>query len=89
VDRASLEQLLGRGLSLAEIGRRFGLHESTVGYWVERYETPRMEHGTRGGAAYRASGWSNWSCRSFRSQPSQMRRIAARPPCAIGCVGMA
>jgi transposase len=37
VDRASLEQLLGQGLSLAEIGRRFGLHESTVGYWVGKH----------------------------------------------------
>lgn len=37
MDRASLEQLLGQGLSLAEIGRRFDLHESTVGYWVEKH----------------------------------------------------
>jgi transposase len=37
VDRASLEQMLGRGLSLAEIGRRFGRHESTVAYWVQKY----------------------------------------------------
>lgn len=37
MDRVSLEQLLSQGLSLAEIGRRFGKHESTVGYWVERY----------------------------------------------------
>jgi hypothetical protein len=35
MDRASLEQLLSQGLSLAEIGRRFELHESTVGYWLE------------------------------------------------------
>jgi hypothetical protein len=33
VDRVSLEQLLGQGLTLAEIGRRFDLHEATVGYW--------------------------------------------------------
>jgi transposase len=37
MDRASLEELLGRGLSLAEIGRRFRRHESTVGYWVEKF----------------------------------------------------
>jgi 5-methylcytosine-specific restriction endonuclease McrA len=37
MDRTSLEQLLGQGLSLAEIGRRFDLHESTVGYWVEKH----------------------------------------------------
>jgi transposase len=37
MDRGSLEQLLGQGLSLAEIGRRFGKHEATVGYWVEKH----------------------------------------------------
>jgi transposase len=37
MDRTSLEQLLGQGLSLAEIGRRFDLHESTVGDWVEKH----------------------------------------------------
>jgi transposase len=37
VDRASLEKLLNQGLSLAEIGRRFGRHESTVAYWVQKY----------------------------------------------------
>jgi transposase/5-methylcytosine-specific restriction endonuclease McrA len=38
VDRASLETLLAQGLSLAGIGRRYGLHESTVGYWARKYE---------------------------------------------------
>jgi len=37
MDRASLEQLLSQGLSLAEIGKRFGRHEATVGYWVKKY----------------------------------------------------
>jgi len=37
--------MLSDGLSLAEIGRRVGLHEATVGYWAER-------HGLR--AAYAA-----------------------------------
>lgn len=37
MDRASLEQLLGQGLSLGEIGRRFGRHESTVGYWAQKH----------------------------------------------------
>jgi transposase len=44
MDRASLEQLLGRGLSLAEIGKRFGLHESTVGYWVEKHGLRAVNH---------------------------------------------
>jgi transposase len=38
MERASLEQLLGQGLSLAEIGRRFGRHESTVAYWVRKHD---------------------------------------------------
>jgi IS30 family transposase len=37
VERAPLEQLLGQGLSLAEIGRRLGMHESTVAYWALRH----------------------------------------------------
>jgi transposase len=37
VDRASLELLLRQGLSLAEIGRRIGRHESTVGYWAQKH----------------------------------------------------
>lgn len=37
MDRASLEKLLGQGLSLAEIGRRLQVHESTVGYWVQKH----------------------------------------------------
>jgi len=52
MDRTSLEQLLGRGLSLAEIGRRFGLHESTVGYWVEKHglqAVNRDKYAARGG----------------------------------------
>lgn len=37
MDRGSLERLLAQGLSLAEIGRRFDLHEATVGYWVKKH----------------------------------------------------
>jgi transposase len=52
MDRASLEQLLGQGLSLAEIGRRFGRHESTVAYWVEKHgleAVNREKHAAKGG----------------------------------------
>jgi transposase len=52
MDRASLEQLLGQGLSLAEIGRRVGLHESTVGYWVQQHglqAVNREKYAARGG----------------------------------------
>lgn len=37
MDRDSLALLLAQGLSLAEIGRRFGRDESTVGYWVKKH----------------------------------------------------
>jgi transposase len=37
MDRAALEQMLGEGLSLAEIGRRVGRHEATVAYWLKRH----------------------------------------------------
>src|SRR3979411_1647900 len=37
MDRDRLQALLAQELSLAEIGRRVGLHESTVGYWVAKH----------------------------------------------------
>jgi transposase len=52
MDRSSLELLLSQGLSLAEIGRRFGRHESTVAYWVEKHglePAARDKHAARGG----------------------------------------
>ena len=52
MDRAELQALLAEGLSLAEIGRRHGLHESTVGYWVKKHglKAARQEkHAARGG----------------------------------------
>jgi transposase len=44
--------MLGEGLSLAEIGRRLGRHESTVAYWVDRHglrANNRERHAARGG----------------------------------------
>jgi transposase/DNA-directed RNA polymerase subunit RPC12/RpoP len=52
MDRLSLERLLDQGLSLAEIGRRFDRHESTVAYWVQKYglhANGRERHSARGG----------------------------------------
>lgn len=52
MDRAELQQLLQEGLSLAMIGRREGLHESTVGYWVKKHglKAAHLEkHAARGG----------------------------------------
>jgi transposase len=52
VDRDSLDALLRRGLSLAEIGRRFARHEATVAYWVRKHgleAVNRDRHASRGG----------------------------------------
>jgi transposase len=52
MDRDALEQMLGEGLSLAEIGRRVDRHESTVAYWVDRHRlraNHRERHTARGG----------------------------------------
>jgi transposase len=54
MDRSSLEQMLGQGQSLAEIGRRFDLHESTVGYWVSKHGLQAVsheKHAAKGGLA--------------------------------------
>jgi transposase-like protein len=51
VDRSSLESLLQQGVSLAEIGRRFGRHESTVAYWLQRHglrAVNREKHAPKG-----------------------------------------
>jgi transposase len=51
MDRTTLEELLIEGVSLAEIGRRFDRHESTVAYWVAKYELQapgRERHSARG-----------------------------------------
>lgn len=47
-----MEVLLDRGLSLAEIGRRFDRHEETVRYWLKKYgleAVQREKHAARGG----------------------------------------
>jgi transposase len=44
MNRASLEQLLGQGLSLAEIGRRVGRHEATVSYWLKKHGLAAVNH---------------------------------------------
>ncbi len=38
MDRTALIEMLDEGLSLAEIGRRVGRHESTVAYWTSKYD---------------------------------------------------
>jgi IS30 family transposase len=52
VDKGSLEVLLGQGLSVEQIGRRFGKHPSTVAYWMARHglvANGRDKHAAKGG----------------------------------------
>jgi IS30 family transposase len=52
MDKASLKVLLGLGLSVAEIGRRFGKDPSTVSYWMQKHgleAVNREKHAARGG----------------------------------------
>jgi transposase len=52
VDRESLKLLLAQGLSLEAIGRRYGKHPSTVGYWVQKHGLRAAnadKHAPRGG----------------------------------------
>jgi transposase len=52
MDRASLEEFLSQGLSLAEIGKRVGKHEVTVAYWVKKHglaAVNREQHVAKGG----------------------------------------
>jgi transposase len=52
MDRESLVHLLEMGLSLDEIGRRFGRDRSTVGYWVRKHGLRAVnvtKHSPRGG----------------------------------------
>ncbi len=54
MNRVSLESFLNEGLSLAEIGKRLGRHESTVAYWAQKHglqAANRQKHATRGGLA--------------------------------------
>ncbi len=52
MEKQSLVELLGQGLSIEKIGKRYGKHPSTIWYWMQRYglEAPnRRKHGARGG----------------------------------------
>jgi transposase len=51
MDRDALEEMLSKGLSLAEIGRRTGRHEATVSYWMRKYGLTAVnagKHAARG-----------------------------------------
>ena len=87
MERAYLEELLGEGLSLAEIGRRVGRHEATVAYWLKKYglrpvhREPRMR---REGPSSASSSSALVDAPASRSRRSRVRRRGARARCAIG-----
>jgi transposase-like protein len=52
VDGEALRVLLGQGLSVEQIGKRFGKHPSTVSYWMEKHglaAVNRDKHAAKGG----------------------------------------
>jgi transposase-like protein len=52
MDKDALQLLLAQGVSVEQIGRRFGRHPSTVSYWLRKHglEAPnRAKHAGRGG----------------------------------------
>jgi transposase len=52
MDKDALQLLLAQGVSVEQIGRRFGRHPSTVSYWMRKHglEAPnRAKHAGRGG----------------------------------------
>ena len=78
MDRDSLALLLAQGHSLAEIGRRFGRDESTVGYWVKKHglcAANRDKHAARGGL-------SRELVSELIAEGLSQRQIAARFQCS-------
>ena len=51
MDKDALQLLLAQGVSVEQIGRRFGRHPSTVSYWMRKHglEAPnRAKHAGQG-----------------------------------------
>jgi IS30 family transposase len=85
MDRIVLEQMLGEGLSLVEIGRRLDRHESTVSYWLQRHgldANGRAFHAPRG--RLRRAQLAPLVEAACSSQRSPNPLYAARPASGIG-----
>ena len=68
MDRESLRLLLSQGVSLEEIGKRFGRHPSTVSYWIRSMASGREPGEARGQGWDRlASACKPWWRREKRS----------------------
>ena len=85
MDRVELEGFLSEGLSLAEIGRRVGFHEATVGYWLQKHRLEavnRPRHASKGGI--QRTSWKPWWATVRPSLRSQTHWNAARQRFATG-----
>ena len=77
------ERFLSEGLSLAEIGRRYGSHEATVSYWVKKHGLrPSIAKGARRGEDLRdragaAGGGRHVDCTDCRGGWAQQGDRAA------------
>jgi transposase len=52
MEKAALEYLLNQGVSIEQIGKRFGKDRSTISYWMEKYglvSPYREKHAAKGG----------------------------------------
>ena len=88
MERAQLERFLEEGLSLAEIGRRLGRHESTVAYWIAKHgleANGRERHSAEGRTRSRASSQSLVERGPLFGADRSASWSAARRRSAIGC----
>jgi transposase len=62
MEKESLELLLGQGLSVEKIAKRFGKDPSTVSFWIAKYgleAVNREKHAAKGGIDQnRLAAWS-------------------------------
>ena len=82
MERESLARLLDDGLSLEQIGRRFGRHPSTVAYWVGKHglrAANSARHASRGGI-------DEQLLRELVVQRHTVRRLAAKLGVSVSTV---
>jgi transposase-like protein len=81
MDKQSLQLLLGKGISVERIAKRFGKDPSTVSYWLKKHglESPyREKHAPKGGIERdRLVSSSRPEC---RSPESRLRWVVAKAP---------
>jgi transposase len=56
MEKRALEYLLAQGVSVEQIGKRFGKDPSTVSHWMKKYglvSPYREKHAAKGGSGWR------------------------------------